>query len=440
VSAESGSPETAATIANTLAELYVRQNLESRLYSSREILKKLPIGMSLDNLSDKSVVESLPSVVSNPLIQQLKADLIKYEAEYADLSKRYKEKHPSMISLRAKILQLQQRIDTEMANTVESVRTELSGDFKANNIRIVDYAEVPRNPIRPRKKLSVMLACLFGFIMGSGFAFFFEYMDNTIKTTDDIEKYLQVPFIGLVPRIRSKSEDERMKYIIQHPKSPPAEALKLIRTNIIFSAAGGSLKTILLTSAAPDAGKTFVSTNLATIFAQLGEKTLLVDTDLRRSALSRALNVQNYSGLSNFLIGEATFDEVVKKSDIEHLNIVASGPHPPNPAELLTQGKMKDFIEEAKRKYDRIIFDTSPVLPVSDTLNFAHIVDGAIQVVRYGRLNRQLEIMANTKLKSVDAKLIGAIINYVNLESSASDAYTYYGYNYHSYSDYYTKE
>jgi capsular exopolysaccharide synthesis family protein len=425
LSAESFSPELAAKIANTLATAYVKQNQENRLFASREILKKLPQNVSLTELSTKDI-EALPSVVSNSLIQGLKADLIKYESEYANLSGHYKSKHPSMVNLSAKIEQLRAQINQEMRNTVESLKTELSGEFKANNVRIVDPAEVPGSPVRPKRKRNIALAFVMGLAMGIGFAFFFEYMDNTIKTGSDIEHYLNLPFLGIVPKVKDAGDQH---FIIESSNAPETEAIKTVRTNLVFSAPEDKLKTILITSCSPGEGKTFVSMNVAASFAQTGKKILLIDADLRRATLSKSLEFEKTDGLSNYLIGESTWEKIIQDTDIKNLSFISSGIHCPDPAELLGSDKMKELIEALKTRFDRIVIDSAPILPISDTLNISGLMDGIVQVVSCGKSNYHLVNIGKQKLQGVQAKIIGVILNHVNLKARGG----YYGYSYYSY-------
>lgn len=423
LSAESNSPELAAKITNTLADDYVTQNLENRLFASREVLRKLPANISIDKLSNKDIMESLPSVINNPLIQSLKTELIKYEAEYANLSKRYKAKYPEMITLRARIDSLTERLNAEMHNTVESIKTELSGEFKANNVRIVYYAEVPDSPIRPKRKQNIILALILGFAAGLCLAFFFEYLDNTIQSGSDIRKYLNLPFLGIVPLIKENSVKE---LDVENLNTLNIETVKSIRTNLVFSAPEGKLKTILITSCSPNEGKTFVSANLALSFSHAGKKTLLVDSDLRRSALTKFMKVGSEEGLSSYLTGQAGLDAILRPSKIQNLTFITTGTHPPNPAELLGSEKMKEFIEQVKNRFDRIIFDSAPVLAVSDTLNISSLMDGIVLVIDFGKISRSIANMGIQKLHDVNAKIIGAVLNRVNIKSAGYNEYNYY--------------
>ncbi len=431
LNAESQSPELAMRIANSMADAYIKQNLENKLYASREILKKLPSNMSLSNISQRDR-EALPSVVTNPLIQALKEDLIKYEAEYANLSQRYKSKHPTLLTLQAKIESLRSQIEKETFNTVESIKTELSGEFKANNVRIVDFAEEPESPVRPKRKRNIILGFLFGLMGGLGLALILEYIDDTVKNATDIEKFLALPFLGIIPIVKNRDGE---RFIMDDPHSPAIEAVKGIRTNLVFSAAEDKLKTILFTSCSPGEGKTFVSMNVAASFALAGKKTLLIDTDLRRATLTKSIGLNADNGVSNYLIGETDFSGIIQQTDVKNLSFMAAGAHSPDPAELLGSEKMKELIAEAKKNFDRVIVDSAPVLPVSDTLNISPLMDGIVQVVYCEKLSRNLVTLGKQKLQGVGAKIVGVILNHVNVRSHGYHGYGYYSYG--EYGDYY---
>jgi len=429
LSAESHSPELATKIANTLAEFYVMQNLENRLFASREILKKLPEGVSLEKLADKELIATLPSVTNHPLIQSLKGEYIRLEAQLAELSKQYKDKHPTMLRLRAHIGELRKKIEIETNDVIESIRTELSGEFKANNVRIVDFAEKPDSPIKPKKRLNIALAIFIGLFGGIWLAYFVEYMDNTVKSEQDVEEDLKMASLGIIPKIKTHNKRDgldRYTFANLQPKSIASESMKAIRSNIIFSAPKERMKILLVTSVGPQEGKTIASINLGITFAQFGERVLLVDADLRRPFLHKIMSVEKNKGLSNYLICESEFDSIVKKTEIENLNIVCSGPQPPNPSELLGSERFKEFIELSRNKFDRVIIDSSPVMSVSDTINVTNFVDGVIQVVHCGKTNRELVNRVKQKLESAGGKIIGAILNEVDLKSKRD--YYYYGY------------
>jgi len=428
VSVDSRSPELAAKIVNTLADMYMRENLENRLYASREILNKLPQGFTVASLTDQDIRESLPSVVSNPLIQSLKNELIKYEGEYANLSKRYKDKHPAMVTAQARIDYIRHQIDREVEHAVDSVKTELAGGFKANNVRVVEYANIPSSPVRPNKPGNLAFACAIGLALGMGIVYFRENIDTSIKDGAEVEQYLDIPFLGVVPAVRKIKEG---RPITRETDAASAEAIKTIRTNITFSVPEGKLKTLLVTSCAPASGKTLASLNIAASFCQIGNRVLLVDMDLRRATLTKQLKMEKKPGVSNFIVGNIGADEVVFKTDIENMYFMPAGTYTPNPAELLGSRKVKELIGDIRNEYDRIVFDSAPVFPVSDTLNVAPLMDGVVYVVYCGKLNRRIIGLGKRKLEDVGAKVAGAILNHVNIKARG------YDYSYHTYGDYY---
>ncbi|MHB9154921.1 MAG: GumC family protein [Endomicrobiales bacterium] len=429
VSVESVTPALAAKIANALADAFVKQNLENRLHASREILNKLPANAQVTDMTDQQLVQALPAVVNNPLIQSLKNELVKYQTEYNELSQRYKGRHPALMAAGSRVEYLRQQIDKEMKNAVGSVRSELSGDFKANNVRVVDYAQVPKAPVKPDTKNNAAMAFALSLVLGFGIIYFIENLNLTIKEGADIEQYLEVPFLGLVPFTR-KRKDEEM--VVSDAHGEAAEAIKTIRTNITFTAPEEKLKTLLFTSCAPGAGKTFASLNISAAFAQGGKRVLLVDADLRRGTLSGYMNTEETKGLSDFLVNGEQLSGLVQGTDIPNLTFLSAGTRTPNPAEMLSSKEMKEFVEKARGMYDRVIFDSAPVLPVSDTLNIASLMDGVVYVVFCGKLSYKLVNLGKKKLLGVGARITGAILNYVNIKAHGYD----YGYH-RSYGKYY---
>ncbi|MFH1260114.1 MAG: polysaccharide biosynthesis tyrosine autokinase [Elusimicrobiota bacterium] len=436
LSVESPSPQLAKDLTNTLAQLYLEQNLESRLFGSQEILKRIQEkGInSLDEEENRELVESLPSVVNNNLIQRLKADYAALETRQAEYKKRYMPKHPKMIQLQAEIGAMRSRIDQEIKRIVSSVKTELSGALQANNIRIIDFARTPRFPVRPNKKLNIIMAVFMGLILGGGLAFFLEYLDNTVKTPEDIENKLGLPFLGLVPRYAEKNaQEEKNKDLISfyQPRSTISEAFRTVRTKIMLSLTEQELKTILITSAAPKEGKTVNAINLGITFAQAGERTLLIDADMRNPRLSRVFQKgKNSPGLSNLLasprlITNSDLEKTVNSMEVENLFVLSCGPIPPNPTELLNSKKMLHLLKLMEESFDRVIFDSPPLNVVADSIILANLVNGIALVVQANRTKMEMIAMAKQKMAGVKAKFIGTILNNV----LKSQEYYYYGEN-----------
>lgn len=433
ISVEYGDPQLAAEMVNTLADVYIQQNLESSIFIARGILAKLPEEeRSYEKIEDLAIntekLSSLPSVINNPLIQQLKMDHAEVEAKYANLSKRYKKKHPTMIELTSTLERMEDRINWETKRVVESLKTELSGALRGNNIRIIDKAEIPDIPIKPKVKLNIILAIMAGLMGGCGLAFLFEYLDDTVKGDRDIEQYLGLVFLGFIPKINNnKRKDKNVRdkdlFVNVHSESIISELIKSIRSKLIFSLPKDKLKTILVTSTGPQEGKTFTAVNLAAAFAQLGEKTLLVDCDLRRPSVHKIFTLKNGKGVSDYLVGEAELDEIIKETEVKNLSVIFSGAFAPNPAELLNPQNLEQFMQLLKTKFDRVILDSPPIIPVSDVLGLSTVVDGVIQVVQWGKVSRQVIKRATKILREVNARILGAVLNNIDVEKSE---YSYY--------------
>lgn len=212
-----------------------------------------------------------------------------------------------------------------------------------------------------------------------------------------------------------------------NPKSPISEQYRTIRTNIQFASVDNKIQSLLVTSSGPGEGKSTTTANLAVVYAEAGKKVLLVDADLRKPTVHYTFRLDNLTGLSNVLVGENTLDEAANRTDIENLDVISCGPIPPNPSELLASRKMEQFISEATESYDLVIFDTPPVLAVTDAQILANMVDGSILVVR----SKQTELESATKAKDVlepaRAKLLGTVLN--GREKQGSNYYYYYGTN-----------
>lgn len=212
-----------------------------------------------------------------------------------------------------------------------------------------------------------------------------------------------------------------------NPKSPISEQYRTIRTNIQYASVDNEIKSLLVTSSGPAEGKSTTIANLAVVYAQTGKKVLLIDADLRKPTVHYTFRLDNLRGLSNILVGETSLDQAINRADVDNLDIISSGPIPPNPSELLASRKMERFLEEAKMAYDIVIFDTPPVLAVTDAQILANLVDGTILVV----LSKETELDAAKKskeaLESASAKLLGAVLN--GREKKASNYYYYYGTN-----------
>ncbi len=322
--------------------------------------------------------------------------------------------------------------------------------LQSSNIRIVDPAMVPSTPARPAKARNVALAFLVGLVGGVGLALLREYLDNTVKTPDDVETLARLPSLAVVPAFgdsggankRSKflkgasanGHEKRIELVAQHlPKSQMSEAFRALRTALLLSRADKPPQVILVTSALPREGKTTAAANLAVTLAQLGDKTVLVDADLRKPGVGRLLNLGSgkYAGLSSYLAGVSTLDLVtVPHPAIPNLAAIPTGPLPPNPADLLSSHKMSDAIAELRKKYKFIVIDSPPIMAATDAVILSVQADGVLLVVRSGETPKEAFTRTRDLLTSVNSRLLGVVLNAV--DTSAPDYY--YSYRYYPYS------
>ncbi|MEA1928053.1 MAG: polysaccharide biosynthesis tyrosine autokinase, partial [Candidatus Auribacterota bacterium] len=424
------------------------------------------------------------------IIMQLKNRLVQIQATLAEYSQRYKSKHPKMLQLRAEQKTVEDSLQTEIAKIIQSLKTEYElaqanearlladlekqkslafnmerkiaaiDDLKAKviikregqqallsrvnetsmtkgieitNIRVIDEAEVPRTPFKPRKLFNIILSLVIGTAGGIGAIFLIENLDNSVKTSTDAKKILHLPFLGLIPlysQIHIKAGTSPLE-IIKSKSGLIPEAFRTIRTGIYFSSADYSPRIILVTSSLPQEGKTDISTQLSVIMAQIDEKVLLIDGDMRKPRLEKIFGVNNNSkGFSSLLREEAKIDEVVQPSGIPGLDIIPCGIIPPNPSELINSHRFKEIMTIAGKRWDRIILDSPPILSVTDATIMSRSVDGVIMVVRAGSTSGKIAVFCREKLEHVQARFIGVILNRADI--NRGDDYYYYYANYYT--------
>jgi succinoglycan biosynthesis transport protein ExoP len=325
----------------------------------------------------------------------------------------------------------------------------ISAALESSNIRVVDPAMIPSFPSRPAKARNVALAFLVGLVGGIGLAILREYMDNTVKTPDDIEMLARLPSLAVVPEFQDSQRDGRRKtlkeaigtgharqveLVAQHlPKSQMSEAFRALRTALLLSQAGRPPQVILVTSALPREGKTTAAANLAVTLAQLGDRTLLMDADLRKPGIGRLLNMNGgkHAGLSSYLAGVSSLDLVtVQHPSVPNLSAIPTGPLPPNPADLLSSHRLADAIAQLRTKFKFIVIDTPPVMAATDAVILSVQADGVLLVVRSGETPKEAFTRTRDLLVSVKCRLLGVVLNAVN--SNAPDYY--YSYRYYPYS------
>lgn len=466
-------PVRASKFANALTNAYIRSDIDKRTSATRsatgwldkeltELKKRLEQSENkLNEYVKKNEILSIPDVdrKAQGIVENLKQERVNLGNQIAEFSRRYKSKHPKMVSMQSRLAALDASIIEETAKflelnakmvdygvlkrEVESNKylyesllrrikeTEVSKNLESTNITIIDLADVPKSPFSPNRKRDIYTGASIGLFIGLCFAFLLEYLDSTVKNAEDIESYLKLPFLGYVPSAKHEAKTgKEIDVICQRlPASRIAEAFRSIRTSIIFSATEDKpLTTILITSTSPEEGKTTVSLNLGIVFASANEKTLIIEADMRRPRIAKSLGLKESVGLSSFLAGTTDFAESIQETFVPNLCFMSSGPRPPNPAELLTSTKTRQLIDEAKTRFDRIIVDSSPILTVADSAILANKVDGVIDVVRASYQNIDLILRGRQRLSEAKARIIGVILNNVNVKKE--DSYYYYHYYY----------
>ncbi len=443
-------------------------------------------------------IDALPPILENKLVSDLKQAYIQLEAQYVKQLETFKTDHPEMIRLKKQMDILKARLDGEIERITSGIQHDyesalkreallrrafedqkkkamemkekaiqynilkreadtnrelykgllqrmkeagISAGITASNIQVVDQAEVPIKPHRPKKGLNLTLALIVGLFLGVGAAFLFEYLDNSVKTPEDVEQLIRLPFFGIVPEIsmeRRKRLEAQPRYPIElitfgHPKSMLSEAYRNIRTSILLSFSERPPKRILISSPNPAEGKTTTALNTAIALAQTGARVLLIEADMRKPRIYKVLKQDNGLGLSNFLSGNADLPSIIREAEIPNLHYILSGPLPPNPSELLGSSLFKRMMESLSERFDHLVIDAPPVLGFADSVVLSALVDGVVLVVEAGKTPRETLQRAKEVLSQVNGRILGVVINRVDIQRSRYDGYGYYYYRYHDY-------
>ena len=327
-------------------------------------------------------------------------------------------------------LGLYQGIYINLLNSLEAVR--LARVQNTPNVVQVEPAVKSQSPILPRPFQSTALAAVVGLILAAGIVFLVEYLDDTLKTMEDIERVLQLPVIGYIAVMQYGSESNESLYVTRQPRSPISEAFRLLRTNLEFSGVDRPIRRLLITSAGPGEGKTTVSVNLAAIMAQGGKRVALMDADMRRPKIHRFLDLSNKIGLSDLFRSPVPLNLATQKiENVDMVSVLTSGSLPPNPTELLASAKMEQILQEVEKEADIVIIDSPPSL-VADVQVLAARVDGVIMVVHPGHTQSDAAMATLEMLNRAGARIIGVVLNRI-----PRDRADYYG-GYRHYSPYYS--
>lgn len=449
---------------------------------------------SMYRQSQKNGGENLPAVVNNELLQELKKEYNDLMTEYKVLGSTFKDEYPRIREIRARMEDLRNRYTQEQEGIVDSIRLEyeaaldneqrltekaeaqkklaielndkatqykildrevitnkevyssllsrskeISASVGADacSIEIIDIARPPLYPFKPNVRRQLLLGIMLGLFGGVGLAFLLEYMDNTIKSPDEFNERYRIPVLGLIPFIKHDSEEDRTLFFMAHdnPKSPLSEAVRTTMFSIELSSSEAPPKSMLFTSVLPNVGKSTLSCNFCLSLLATKAKVLLIDTDMRKPTLHQVFDIsENSRGLSNFLAGSCTIDEVIQKTQFDNLFFIPSGPIPPNPAELLASSRMRSFITSTAEKFDYIVIDTPPFHGFAEILILSNMVDGVIMVSELNKTPREGIEYFRKAVTNVGGRILGVM---VNKTGSIGKWYRYYGgYKYQDYCNY----
>lgn len=435
VSATAYDPSLAADIVNTLTDTFVADNVSNRVFMGQDVIAALE--STERSSAEQELLNSMPQVVNSDFIKTLKQQAAKLTAERARLLAKYTTQHPDVISVQNQLDAVDAQINTETRRLVQSIKIELSGQFSGNNIRVIDPAVTPGKPVRPRKLINLAIGLLGGGLLGLMLVFVLEFLDQSVKSSEDLEEKLGLPFLGFVPYEKLKKKESEYATLLKDGNFLVAENVRNVRTMLDFALAGAHNAPLLITSSLQGEGKSHLSSNLLVAMAQTGKKVLLVDGDLRRARVHRVFKLSTEKGLSNIWDADpkkadyAANIQAVK--DVPNLFVMTSGQRPPNPAELLNTPKLADFIAWATQHYDQVVVDCPAIMPVSDTLLWGKYIPRAVFVIKYGQTNAKLAQLALDKLQKAGIKVLGAVIGHYRPEGLSYGKYGYYkNYSYYN--------
>ncbi len=479
----------ARDLANLLVQVYTEENLASKakqFTQAREFIQEQLTNVQGRIKDLEYRMKAFSSEVKNvQLAEPMQKKIMELEFQAAELLQKYTEKHPKVSALRDQIKNLEDQIKGFSGQDIEYSRMQrelevnkkmyetlnekleearISESQRVADVSVIEPAVIPGSPVSGNRRVGMMAGALLGLILGFSLAFIVETLDTSIGTIEDVESLVKLPVLGVVPSIdyelrqtkgiiakikkkyfaqqhRSINEDRYVRLISHYePRSSIAEAYRNIHTNLRL---GPQKKALLVTSAGPAEGKSSVVTNLAIVMAQTGLKTLLVSTDLRKPVLAKTFGVKKEPGLTevvtkaveldaalnnitDIIVGDLKFEDIRKTPGIENIWILSSGHIPANPVEILESKEIPGIIETLRSRFDVIIFDAPPVLPVTDASLLALKVDTVIIVHEIGKTSRDALLRTKIQLETVGAKISGIILNHINPQTEALTTYPYY--------------
>ncbi|MCI0340765.1 MAG: polysaccharide biosynthesis tyrosine autokinase [Planctomycetales bacterium] len=453
--------------------------------SSRRVAESRHLSVSRIR-ADGGDLTGLPSVAESRVLENYRHQEILLEQERLALAGRFKADHPSARAVEEKLAAVREKIRGELSGIVRRIETEFeerkfqeqdlergierersalrdlerkakdhdlmqgevtraksdydslaeqqnqiqqSSSVNLNSATVVDRAEVPEFPVKPDPALNLMLAGLLGIVGGVGLSFLLEYLDDRLRTAEEVERALGLPVIGGVPRFSEGASDEEHDLVtFADPKAGASESFRALRTALLFSPSARAARHLVVTSAAAGEGKTVVSTNLAIALAQGGGRVLLLEADLRRPRVAKTFGIAPTPGLADLLAGRAPIEGALRTTKVENLTVLPAGTIPENPSELLGTAAMAGLLRDLSRRYDRVVVDTPPVLVVTDPCVVAALADATVQVVSARQVSRSVARRGAEALRRVGARVVGAVLTKVPAGSREYGDYAYYYY------------
>lgn len=433
-------------------------------------------------LDKPELLATIPDIMNNAVIQALRTEELHLKKQLSELNEKFGPKHPQMLKTQSELKMVQKNLNGEARKMLNSAKTQyeislnkerfldraieqtkrevlslsrelidfkvvsgeaennkrfyemllkklqeatLTGGVTVSNMQILDRAIVPGAPFRPARMKNILLAVLIGLFGGVLLAVFLDYIDDSVKSPEDVDVRLGQHYLGMVP-------NEAKHNMAESPATQIVEAFRTIRMGILFAASQKPIKILLVTSSVEGEGKTTTSVNIAVALARMGEKVLLVDGDLRRRTLHKRFGLDNAKGIGSVIVENADLSAVIRPvAAVKNMSVLTAGPAVPNPAELLASERMKEMLASLRGRFDRIIIDSPPVLPISDPLVLSQLCDGVIMVIRGGTTSRVIAKKACEALEKLNANIVGVVMNNVRITDKAYGYYySYYSYGY----------
>lgn len=462
-------PQQLSQLTTKLAEAQAQKNVVGNIYRQIEEVR-----------DSKGDIESLPTIANHKGLQEIRENVRKAEQVVTELSQKFGPKHPTMIEARTKLGDIVRQKNAEISKIIASVKNEyevaqaqeaslrsalagIKGDTQNLNEKMTEYnilkrevdtnralydalvmqtkekgatentqkvnvwmtqvAQTPDAPVKPQPMRNILLGLVLGLFGGVGCAFFVEYLDNTVKDPEEVERRFETSVVGVIELLKDGKNPDR--FVLEEPASSFAESYKSLRTAVLLASADRPPKRIMITSMSPQEGKTTTSANLARSIAQTDRRVLLIDADQRRPRLHKAFQLDNNAGLSSYLSG-AVKEIPVQATEDAGLSILTSGPIPPNPSELLGSKRFGQLLEVLEQQFDMILIDSPPVLSATDSLLISKLVESVLVVcftgkTTYERLQRGLK-----SLREINPNIMGLVLNAMDMKKS--NYYSYYGY------------